>query len=161
MMWPLSIDEEHGLKQPSQAPRIAVDIHPAEEVTNLDLDSTNEEAQAAETKRARIANTATSANSRDIGRRNAKWGSRKTSPAEMPKDEHTGQGYTSWMKMQKPNLSMPLITPTTKFRMMTKNMSSIQLELILIESISQEPQPFPSKIWVFSKELDDSPHSSS
>jgi hypothetical protein len=62
--------------------------------------------------------------------------------------------------MPRPNPSMPLITPMTESRTMTKNYST-QPEFILIESISQEPQPFPSNIRVFSKELDDSPHSSS
>jgi hypothetical protein len=94
-------------------------------------------------------------------KKNVEKGLRKTSPAEMPKDEHIGREYISWLKTLKPNPSAPLIKPKTDSRTMTKNTSLTQPELSLIESISQEPQPFPSKIQLFSKELDDFPHSSS
>jgi hypothetical protein len=43
----------------------------------------------------------------------------------------------------------------------TMNMDLTLLELNLIGNISQELQPLPSKIQVFSNELDDSPHPSS
>ncbi len=90
MTWPLSINEEHGLKLTNQNLRIAADMPPAEEATKQDPDSTNEEAQAAETTQTGRTNIATSANSKDIGKRNAEKGSRKTNPAETPKDEHIG-----------------------------------------------------------------------
>jgi hypothetical protein len=161
MAWPLSTDEGPGLRRTNQALKaIVADMPPAEETIRPDLDSTNEEAQA-ETTPTGTTNSALFASCKGIGKKNVRNESKKTSPAEMPRAEHTGQESTSWRRTQKPNLSTLLVAQRTEWRMMTKNTDLKQPELILIESISQEPQPFPSKIWVFSKELDDSPHSSS
>jgi hypothetical protein len=113
----------------------------------------------------RIKNIATSANSKDTDRRNARKESRRTSPAEMPRAEPIGQEFTSWRRTPILNPSVLLDAQKTYSKMTTKNntknMDLTQPELNLIENISQEPQPFPSNIWVFSKELDDSPHPSS
>jgi hypothetical protein len=75
-------------------------------------------------------------NSKDIDKRNAGKESRRTSPAEMLRDEHTGREFTLWRKN--------IFHKTT-----TKNMDLTQPELILVQSISQELQPFPNKIQVF------------
>jgi hypothetical protein len=103
-----------------------------------------EEVQVAETTRTRTASTATSAKFKGIGRKNAGNESKRTNLVEMPKDGLTGQGSTSWTKIQKRNRSTPFITMKPDTRTM-RMMHSTLLELTLIESISQEPQPFPAK----------------
>jgi len=102
-----------------------------------------------------MASSATFAKFKGAGRKNATNESKKRNHAGMPKDKPTGQGYTSWMKIRKQSQSTPFITRTPGTR--TMKIHSTLLEF----SISQELQPFPSNFRVFSKELDDSPHSSS
>jgi hypothetical protein len=135
-------------------------LPPTEETTRLDPDSTDEEAQAETTPTGRT-NSATFASYKGIGKKNAGNKSRKTSPAQIHRAERTGRRSTSWRRTQKPNPSMLLVAQRTEWWIMMKNTDLKQPELMLIESISPELQPFPSKIWVFSKELDDSLHSSS
>jgi hypothetical protein len=139
-------------------------MHPAEEVTKPDPDLTNKGAQAAGTMQSRITNIVTSADSKDTGRRNDRKESRRTSPAETPRAKPTGREFT-WRRTPILNQSVLLDAQKTDSKMITKNtmknMDLTQLELNLIDNISQEPQPLPSKIQVFSKELDDSPHPSS
>jgi hypothetical protein len=86
MTWPLPIDEGPGPRRISQALKAtAADMPPAE-----DPDSTDEEAQAAETTQTGTTNFAISASCNGIGKRNARKESRRTNLAEKPKDEHTG-----------------------------------------------------------------------
>ncbi len=162
MTWPLPTDEEPDPRQVRTTSKRAVeDIILAEEVTKPDLDQTNEEDLAVEATPIRTANNATFASYKGTDRKNAEKGSRRTNPAEMLKDEHTGPESTSWKRIQTQNLSMPLIVQETDYRMITKKMGLTSPELKLIESINQELQPFPSIIRVFSKELDEPPHPSS
>jgi hypothetical protein len=86
---------------------------------------------------------------------NAGNDSRQIKRAKMPKDEPTGQRFTSWTRIWKPSQSTPFTTRTPDTRM--RKIPSTLPEF----SINQEPQPSPSNFRVFSKELDDSPHSSS
>jgi hypothetical protein len=128
---------------------------PDEEVTNPDQEPDEEETQTAEVTTIGMENSATSAGSKGTDKRNAGNESRATNCAMMHKDELTGPGSTSWMKIQTPRLSTP-------FTMRMSESDSKTVHLTLLEfSIKQEPQPFPSNFWVFSKELDDSPHPSS
>ncbi len=158
---PLSIDEEPGPKQTNQASGQSWRIcHQQRELSGrIRIQQTRR------LKRKQLKPEqnffATFASCKGIGRKNARNASRKTSPAEMPRAQRTCRGSTSWRRTQKPNPSMLLVAQKTEWWMMMKNTDLKQPELILIESISQVPQPLPSKIGVFSKELDDSPHSSS
>jgi hypothetical protein len=162
MTWLLSIDEEPDPRRTRPTSKQAkVDIILAEEVTRPDLDPTNEEDPAAEATQIGMASTAIFASNKNTDRKNAGKESRRTSPARMLKDKHTGQKSTSWRRIQTLNPSVPFNDQKTDSRTITKNMDLTQLELNLVESINQELQPFPSKIQVFSKELDDSPHPSS
>jgi hypothetical protein len=54
-----------------------------------------------------MANSATFASSKGIDRKNAENDSSRTNLAETPKDEPTGQGSTSWMKIWKRRQSTP------------------------------------------------------
>jgi hypothetical protein len=127
---------------------------PDEEVTNLDQEPDEDEIQMAEVTTTGMENSATSARYKGTDKRNAGNRSRRTNHAVTHKDELTGQGSPSWMKTRTPRPSTPF---TTKIELATKT-----VHLTLPEfSINQEPQPFPSNFWVFSKELDDSPHPSS
>jgi hypothetical protein len=120
-----------------------------EEVTHQDLDQKEEEPRVAGTTRTGTANSATFTNFKGMDRKNAAKGSKKTNLAETPKDGPTGQGSTSWMRIWRPRQS----TPST---MRTSDTRTKKAHLTLLEfNISQEPQPFPSNFWVFSKELDD------
>ncbi len=118
-----------------------------EEVTNLDQEPDEEETQTAETTAIKTENSAISVKSKGTNKKNAGNDFRRTSGALTHKDEPTGPGSTSWMKIPKPKPS------TTKRK-------TIHLTLP-DSSVDQEPQPFPSNSRVFSKELDDSPHPSS
>jgi len=93
---------------------------PAEEATNPDTDSTDEEAQAAETTQTGTS-IATSANCKGIGKRNAERESRRTNLAEMPKDEHTGRESTSWRRTKTPSQSMQSIFQMMRYRTMKKS----------------------------------------
>jgi hypothetical protein len=160
--WLLSNDEEPDPKQVRTTfKRAKEDIIPAEEVTRPDPDLTNKEDRAAEATQIRTASTATFANYKGTDRKNAGKGSRRTNPAKMLKDKHTGPGSILWKKIRTLNLSMPFNNQEKDSRTITKKMSLTLPELKLIKSINQEPQPFPSTIQVFSKELDGSPHPSS
>jgi len=100
------------------------------------------------------ANTATFARSKDIVKKNAGSESRRINLAVTLKDATTGPRFTSW-KRTKPKPSTPLITKRS-------DLSRETAHLTLPDSpLKQEPQLFPRNSWVFSKELDDSPHPSS
>jgi hypothetical protein len=128
---------------------------PDEEVTNPDPEPDKEETQTAELTTTQTENSATSARSKGTDKRNARNKSRRTSHAMTHKDELTGPGSTSWMRTQTPRLSTLLTTRMSEYAMKTVHLTLPEF------SIDQEPQPFPSNFWVFSKELDDSPHPSS
>jgi hypothetical protein len=127
---------------------------PDEEVTNLEQEPDKKEIQAAEATTTEMENSATSARSKGTDKRNAGCGSRKTNLAKMHKDKLTGPGSTSRMR----TLTQRPSTPST-MKMSESEMKKVHLTLP--DSINQEPQPSPSNFWVFSKELDDSPHPSS
>jgi hypothetical protein len=161
-MWPLSTDEEPDPRPIRTTSKQAEeDTVPAEEVSRPDLAQTKEEDWAAEATQIGMASTATFAKYKGTKRKNVGKGSRRTNLAGTLKDEHTGPETTSWKRIRKLNLSTPLNNRKTDSRMIMKKMSLTLPELKLIKSINQEPQPFPSTIWVFSKELYDSPHPSS
>ncbi len=162
MTWPPSTDEEPGPRRVKTTSKLAEeDIPLAEEVTKLNLDPINKEDLAAGTTPIGTENTATFASYKGTNRKNAGRGSRRTNFAGMPRDKHTGPEFTLWTKIQTQNPSTPLNNLRTDSRMTTKNMILTLPESQLTESINQEQQPFPSTTWVFSKELDDSPHPSS
>jgi hypothetical protein len=100
-------------------------------------------------------NSATSAKSKGTDRRNAGNESRRTSHAVTHKDEPTGPESTSWTKIPTPRLSTLFTSKRSEYAMKTVLLTLLEF------SVDQEPQPFPSNFWVFSKELDDSPHPSS
>jgi hypothetical protein len=155
MMLPLLIDEEPDLKQTSQAVNHKEYTLPDEEVIKQDPDQKEEEAQVVETTRIEMVNSATFARSKGTGKKNVRKDSRRTSLAETHKDGPTSRRSTSWMRIQKRRQSTPSTTRMTDTRTMKERFTLPEL------NISQEPQPFPSNFWVFSKELDDSPHPSS
>jgi hypothetical protein len=128
---------------------------PDEDLTNLDLAQGEEEAQVAETIRTEMACFATSAKFKDTDRKNARNESRRINPAGMPKIEPTGRGSISWTKIWKRKQSTPFTTKTSDIRTRRTHLTLPEF------NISQDPQPFRSNFWVFSEELDDSPHSSS
>jgi hypothetical protein len=109
---PLSIGEEPGQKQTNRVVNHVEDTLLDEEVINLDPDQKEEETQVAETTPIDMANSATSARSKDTDKKNARKGSKKTNPAETPKDRPTGQGSTSWTRLWKRRPSTLSITRT-------------------------------------------------
>jgi hypothetical protein len=152
---PPLIEEEPGPKQTNQVGSHGEVTLLDEEVTNPDQEPEEEEIQVAETTPIEMANSATSARFKGTDKRSARKGSRRTNHAETRKDGPTGLGSISWMRTQTRRLSTPSITRMSDTRV--KKAHSTLPEF----SINQEPQPFPSNFWVFSKELDDSPHPSS
>jgi hypothetical protein len=149
----LSINEEPGPKAINPADKTEEFTAPDEEDTKLDQEDEGE-IPALEATTTGMANTATSAKSRDTDKKNAESKSRRINPAEMLKGDTTGPKFTSWRRT-KPNPSTPLITKRSELHRKT-------IHLTLPDSpLTQEPQPFPRNSWVFSKELDDSPHPSS
>jgi len=149
----LSIDEEPDQKAANPVDKTEETTAPDEEATKLDQED-KEEIPALEVTATGTANTATSARSRDINKKNAGSESRRIDPAETLKDDTTGPRFTSWRRT-KPKPSTPLITKRSELYRETTH-------LTLPDSIlTQEPQPFPRNSRVFSKELDDSPHPSS
>jgi len=148
-----STDEEPDPKATNPADKTEEATTPDEEATKLDQED-KEEIPALEATATGTANTATSARSRDIDKKNARSESRRINPAEMLKDNTTGPRFTSWKRM-KPRPSTPLITKRSELYRETTH-------LTLPDSIlTQELQPSPRNSQVFSKELDDSPHPSS
>jgi hypothetical protein len=148
----LSIDEEQGPKTTNPVDKHEETTAPDKEATKLD--QAEEEILAMEATATGTANTATSAKSRDTDKKNARSESRKINPATTLKDDTTGLRFTSWRRT-KPKPSTPLI-------MKRSDPSKGTAHLILPDSpLEQEPQPLPRNFWVFSKELDDSPHPSS
>jgi hypothetical protein len=118
---------------------------PDKEDTNQDQDQDEEEIQAEEATVTRTGNSATSARSKDTDKRSDGNESRRTSCAVTHKDKLTGLGSTSWTKTQTP-------TPSTLFTMRISGSTTKTVYLTLLEfNIDQEPQPFPSNFWVFSK----------
>jgi hypothetical protein len=79
-----------------------------EEVTRQEPDPTKEEDLVAETTPIAMGSTATSANYKDTGKKNAGRDSRRTNLAEMLRVKCTGPGFTSWVKTQTRNRSTPL-----------------------------------------------------
>jgi hypothetical protein len=152
---PLSTEEELGQKRISRVGSHEKVTPPDEEVTNPDQEPDEEEIQAAEVTTTETGNSATSAKSKGTDKRNARNGSRRTNLAETHKDKLTGPGSTSWMRTQTQRPSTPSTTEMSESKMKKANLTLQEF------SIHQEPQPFPSNFWVFSKELDDSPHPSS
>ncbi len=69
--WLLSINEGPNQKQISQALKATAGALQMEEIVKLDPDSTEEEAQAAETTQTRKTSSATFARYKDIAKRNA------------------------------------------------------------------------------------------
>jgi hypothetical protein len=148
----LSTNEEPDPKTTNPADKTEEATTPDEEATKLDQED-EEEIPALEATATGTANTATSARSRDIDKKNAGNESRRINLAEMPKDDTIGPRFTSWRKT-KPNPSTPLITKRSEpYRETT--------HLTLPDSILIHSQPSPRNSRVFSKELDDSPHPSS
>jgi hypothetical protein len=121
MTWPLSTDKGPDQKQINQAAKATEDTLPIEETTKPDLESTKEEAQVAEITRTRTTNIATSVSSKETDGRSARKESSRTNLAEMPKDEHTGQETTSWMRIKISYQSTQLISQRTKYWMLRKN----------------------------------------
>jgi len=154
MMSRLSTDEEPGpraanIKQADNHKEVTT---PDEEATKLDQD--NEETQATEITAIEMANFATFARSRDIGRKNAGSDSKRISPAAMLKDVTTCPRFTSWTRTK--------LKPSTLSITKRSEISRETIYLALPDShLEQEPQPFPRNPPVFNKELDDSPHPSS
>jgi hypothetical protein len=149
----LSIDEEPGPKATNPADKTEETTAPDEEAIKLDQED-EEEIPALEATATGTANTATSAKSRDTDKKNAGSESRRINPAETLKDDTTGPRFTSW-KRTKPRPSTPLIRKRSDLQKGTAH-------VILPDStLKQGPQPLPCNSWVFSKELDDSPHPSS
>jgi hypothetical protein len=75
--------------------------------------------QAAETTQIKTTSSAISTNYKDIPKRTAERGLRKTNCAEMPKDKHTGPESISWRRIRIPNPSMQYISQRTKTWMAT------------------------------------------
>ena len=125
---------------------------PDEEVTNPDQEPDEEETRTAEITTIETENSAISAKSKGTDKRNAGNELRRTSRAVTHKDEPTGPGSTSWRKIPKPRPSTLFTTKRSEYAMKTVHLTLPEF------SVDQEPQPFPSNSWVFSKELDDSPH---
>jgi hypothetical protein len=128
---------------------------PDEEVTNLDQEPDEEETQAAETTAIETESSAIFAKSKDTSKRSAGNDLRRTNHADTHKDDTTGPKSTSWTKTPKPKPSTLSIMKRSDHTMKTIHLT------LPDSSVDQEPQPFPSNSWVFSKELDDSPHPSS
>jgi hypothetical protein len=149
----LSIDKEQDQKATNPVDKTEETTAPDKEATKLDQEN-EEEIPALEATATGMANTATSANSRDADKKNARSESRRINPAATLKDDTTGPRFTSW-KRTKPRPSTPLMRKRS-------DLPKGKAHSILSESpLKQGPQPLPRNSRVFSKELDDSPHPSS
>ncbi len=153
-----STNEEPGPKATNPADKTEEATTPDEEAAKLDQEEEEEIPVLEETATGK-ANTATSARSRDINKKNAGSKSRRINHAETPKYDIIGLRFTSWRRT-KPNPSTPLITKRSELH---RDMTHLTLPVLILsqEPLTQEPQPSPRNSRVFSKELDDSPHPSS